>query len=79
MSTVHEQWVLFERMVVPKSAGESQRLETRRAFYAGAEAMARILMVISAEGVSEDAGVQMLEGCHDELRRFARLVAEGKA
>lgn len=51
----------------------------RRAFYAGAEAMLRLIYAGTNKGVSEDAGVMMLEGWHDECRRFAHQVAQGSA
>ncbi len=79
MNTIQEQWELFAALVVPKDAPPIQRQETRRAFYAGAEAMARIQFAVGDKAMSEDAGVQVLEGCHDELRRFAQQMKEGKA
>ncbi len=79
MNTIQEQWESFAALVVPKDAPPVQRQEMRRAFYAGAEAMTRIQFAVGDKAMSEDAGVQVLEGCHDELRRFARQVAQGKA
>lgn len=79
MNTIQDQWNLFEATVLPKDAPDIQKQEMRRAFYAGAEAMARIQFAIGDKAVSEDAGVQILEGCHEELRSFASEVAQGKA
>jgi hypothetical protein len=79
MNTILEQWESFSAMALPLDAPPIQRQEMRRAFYAGAEAMARIQFSVGDRAMSEDAGVQVLEGCHDELRGFARRVVEGKA
>jgi len=79
MNTIQAQWSTFEAMVVPKKASPVQRQEMRRAFYAGAEAMMRIQWAIGDENISEDAGVQILEGCYDEVRRFALQVQNGDA
>lgn len=79
MNTVQEQWQTFEALVMPANAPPIQRQEMRRAFYAGAEAMMRVQWNIGGEEISEDAGVQILEGCRDELQRFAQQVANGTA
>ena len=79
MNTVQEQWESFASLVIPKNAPPVQRQEMRRAFYAGAEAMMRIQWAIGGEGISEQAGIQILEGCSDELKRFAQQVAQGRA
>lgn len=62
---------------MPKDAPLVQRQEMRRAFYAGVEAMLRLQYAIG--DMSDDAGVAMIEGWHDECRRFAQLVAAGTA
>ena len=79
MNTIQEQWNSFKLLVVPKDAPPIQRQEMRMAFYAGAEAMMRIQWAVGDEAISEDAGVAILEGCQDELRRFAEQVQNGEA
>ena len=79
MNTIQEQWESFATRVVPKDAPAIQRKEMRRAFYAGAEAMMRINFAIGHDSISEDAGIQILNGCQDECRRFAEQVAKGNA
>lgn len=79
MNTIAQQWGAFEALVVPKDAPPVQRQEMRRAFYAGAEAMLRMQWEIGDKAVSETAGVAMMEGWHDECRRFAHQVAAGAA
>ena len=79
MNTIAEQWSAFEALVMPKDAPPVQRQEMRRAFYAGSEAMLRMQWFIGDKAVSEDAGVQMMEGWYDECRRFAHQMADGAA
>lgn len=79
MNTIQTQWEKFSSLVVPKDASPVQKQEMRRAFYAGAEAMSKILFAIGDQSLSEDAGAQILEGCQDEINRFALQVLEGKA
>ena len=79
MNTVQQQWEVFSSMVIANDASPVQRQEMRRAFYAGSEAMMRIQWAIGGAEISEDEGIQILEGCQDELKRFADQVAQGKA
>ena len=79
MNTIAEQWELFSAAVMPKNAPPIQQQEMQKAFYAGAAAMLRMQWKIGDAAVSEDAGVSMMEGWHDELRRFAQQLADGIA
>lgn len=78
MNTIQEQWAQFRTLVVPKNAPPVQVSEMRMAFYAGVEAMLRIQFAISDDSISEDSGVAMLEGIHDECRRFASEILNCK-
>lgn len=79
MNTIAQQWALFSAAVMPKDAHPVLRQEMRRAFYAGAEAVLRLQFAVGDKAVSEDAGVAIIEGWHDECRRFAQQVANGAA
>lgn len=79
MNTVQEQWEIFFKLVVPKDAPVIQVTEMRRSFYAGVESMLRIQWAISDSAISEEAGVAILEGVHDECQRFAEDVAKDAA
>jgi hypothetical protein len=79
MNTIQEQWSSFAALVVPKDAPAVQVTEMRRAFYAGAEAMMRINCAIGERRISEEAGMQILDGCMDEMKRFALQIAQGTA
>lgn len=79
MNTLADQWAAFETKCVPSDAGMLQRIETRRAFYAGALSYAYVVKLIGADSISEDAGVAMLEGLTDELKRFRAELQAGRA
>lgn len=71
MRTIQGYWESYEREVVPASASEVQRVETQRAFYAGAATALTIIEGVGDERVSEDAGVAIITGLNDEVRAFA--------
>jgi len=79
MNTIQEQWKQFSALVIQNDAPEIQKQEMKLAFYGGAEAVLRLQLNITDPSVSDDAGVQMLEGIHDECRRFAAEIAKGSA
>lgn len=77
---IKEQWESYVRQVLPETAGPVQCQETRRAFYAGAQALLSILTA----GTSDDAEVtesdmSLLEGIQRELEQFYRDVQGGRA
>ena len=79
MSTMAEQWAAYEAQVLPSTAGETQRIETRRGFYAGAQALLSLINRVSIDDVSEDQGAAMIERLHQELLAFSRDVLAGRA
>jgi hypothetical protein len=78
MNTIHDKWSEFEKVINP-SAGAIQRKEMRRSFYAGAMAVLSITINIGDDAISEDAGVAMIEGLHQETQLFAAQVIKGDA
>lgn len=72
MNTVQQAWEQFERAVISKDAGRVQRTEMKRAFYAGATAIVSVNAAIAEPGISEDAGVAILEGIQQEVMQFAQ-------
>lgn len=72
MNTIQEQWQSFNRNVIPRSAGNAQRSEMELAFYSGADSVLRILLILSAKDITEQAAAQAVEGLHIECRQFAR-------
>jgi hypothetical protein len=76
---VAEAWASYEREVIPDTAGATQRKESRRAFYAGASAMFRLVGGVGIDDISEDQGAAMIERLHLELHAFARDLREARA
>lgn len=79
MKTLAEEWARYERMVLPATAGPTQRQETRRGFYAGAQALLCLISGVGSDDISEDQGAKMIEARHQELLAFNAAVQEGRA
>ena len=77
-STLAAKWNEYAACVIPLDAPEVQRVETKRAFYAGASAMWNFMSLVSANDISEDEGVNMLSGFEQELVHFAEQVVKGE-
>lgn len=75
--TIANQWGTFAELVMPKSAPDSQRVEMRRAFYAGFHGA--ITMLTHNVGGSKDEGVALLQALEAEAQQFARRIAKGEA
>jgi hypothetical protein len=71
MNTIQQAWQTFERDIIPADAPTIQRVEMKRAFYAGAAVILSVNAHIAEEGVSEDAAVAILEGLMEEAMLFA--------
>lgn len=75
-----EEWDEFARQVMPKDAPKVQRVEMRRAWYAGAAAMLGLVSGgLDADREPTDLDVAYLESIHQELIAFSRDIARGKA
>lgn len=70
MNTIQEQWEDFKKNVIPVSAPDIQVAEMQKAFYAGAYASIMVMVKISAEGVSENAGAEIFETLKNECESF---------
>lgn len=76
MNTLQEQWISYSSAVIPKDASATQIRETKRAFYAGVNALF-YLQTTMPDGISEDAEVAMMEGWAEELKLFVEGVSNG--
>jgi hypothetical protein len=76
--TVLDAWESYVRDVMPPNAGQTQRVETRRAFYGGAWVMLNLLKKIADEQPDVQAEASM-DALYNELCRFHKDVGEGKA
>ena len=70
-------WEKFRLLCVPADAGTVQIIETRRAFYAGADYLLKELLRLGA--LPDAEGEQHLQDMHDECAEFARCIAKGEA
>lgn len=79
-STMLEAWTGYRRKVIPISAGPAQVTETRRAFYAGAQALMGEIMAGLDPGPDATASdLEFLADISRELEVFGRDVLEGRA
>lgn len=70
-------WLSYLDEVVPKDASAQQVTETKRAFFAGAQACLSDLLALGCDDVPENAGVAVLEELRLELQAFGRSVGTG--
>ena len=75
MNTIQQNFDFFVKAHFP-TAPKIVTDEAKLAYYAGAEAVLRIMFDIGSDDVSEDGGIAMLQGMHSECRVFAREYAE---
>lgn len=75
-----DEWASYAADVMPANAPEVQRVETRRAFYAGAGAMFGCMTGgLDANHEPTDLDVAYIESIHQELKQFSRDIAKGTA
>lgn len=68
---IKEAWERFERVVVPENAGAVQRSETRKAFYAGASIIFRIVTGGMSDGDEiQDRDLQLLDDIAREVEQY---------
>ena len=70
MNTIRDGWITYRDRVIPPQAGEYQRLESKRAFYAGA---AHLFSLVTSEEITskqEDEAVQSVQNIVEELQAF---------
>jgi hypothetical protein len=77
MKTLEEVWQSFNK-ILPADAPAVQRREMKMAFYAGAAGVMARMGLVSTEAVSEDEGVEILEGANREIQEYTRRLVEGK-
>lgn len=75
-----QEWDQFARNILPPNASEVQRVETRRAFYAGAATMFGLMTGgLDADHEPTDLDVAYVESLNQEIAAFSRDLAEGNA
>lgn len=79
MNDVHQGWDRYQRVVVPADAPMIQLLECRRAYFAGAQAVAEILRRIEDDDGTAEQRKTALDDCIAEIKAFQARVAAGRA
>lgn len=78
MRAICENWYYFEEKIIPKQAGEIQRTEMKKAFYAGAGVIFKfIVQCVDDENISDEDFCEILNFIDAELKDF--LLVEGLA
>ncbi|OHC80269.1 MAG: hypothetical protein A3G73_01665 [Rhodospirillales bacterium RIFCSPLOWO2_12_FULL_67_15] len=73
---IEAEWRVYAEQGIPFDASDEQRVECRRAFYAGATALVRALGKLGPGVDPIEAYLAVFEGAADELKRF---IEDGKA
>lgn len=77
---IEQEWLRYKPGVMPKDAGPTQIIQSRRAFYAGAQALFGIVTGFLSPGdKATSADIVNMESLLAELDDFARMVLKGKA
>jgi len=80
LRSIEEEWVSYEKKVIPKDAPPFQHQECKRAFYASAIATLAILHeVLNNKNLSDEARAAIIEGLRSECIGFKDQVEDGKA
>lgn len=75
-----DQWDDYAREILPQGAGVAQKVETRRAFYAGAAAMFSLLSNgFDADSEPTDLDLDYVTALSREIAQFGEDIARGKA
>jgi len=70
--TLADMWETYAKAVIPPGESPAAIKNAKFAFYGGASYVLDVLLlVIGDDAVSEDAGIEILEGLRQELRLFA--------
>jgi hypothetical protein len=79
MKKLSELWQSYAANMLPPSASDTQRRETRRAFYAGALSIFNVIVEnLTEDPEPQEEDVRMLETLEEELSAFAQAVRDGK-
>lgn len=77
---IGEMWASYESEVLPARAHDVERMETKRAFYAGAQGLlSAILKGLTPGTEPEEADLRMMDEIEAEIRAFGEDVGEGRA
>jgi hypothetical protein len=75
-TTISEGWTSYLQKVLPIDVGKVQRVETKRAFYAGAWHLLQAFKQMP-DALTEEEGVAWLESQAKEITQFYKRVEAG--
>lgn len=76
---IGELWESY-RQVLPRTASATQVIETRRAFYAGAQGLFHSILTMLEPGEdATDGDLSKMDAIQKELHDFAKLIESGVA
>lgn len=70
MNTIQAEWEFFKKKVITDHVPVEQMHDMKNLFYSGALSTLAILMDISHENMSIDAGAQVIENLRKEIIEF---------
>ena len=70
MGLLQDEWLLFEQRVL-QGAGQIQRKEMEKAFFAGASITLMIIREFGSPEVSEEQGIKIFEAMLKEIQSFS--------
>lgn len=77
---IEQSWLSYRESVIPKDAGSVQLQECRRAFYAGAQGLFTIfMMVFDPRHDVTDGDLATMSSIEAELKRYVAKVKAGLA
>ncbi|MSO85081.1 MAG: hypothetical protein EXR02_09150 [Rhodospirillales bacterium] len=76
---IETEWRAYAECVIPFDASDRQRVECRRAFYAGATSLVRAFGKQKPGDDPVDAYLAVIEGATDELKHFIDESKAGRA
>jgi hypothetical protein len=75
---IREAWLSYRDQVIPRNAGSTQLMESRRAFYAGANALLTSIMgALDPESEPTEADFSVMQDIQSELDEFVKQVKAG--
>lgn len=71
MKHIEQEWIEYQRRVLPRDASDVQIRECKRAFFAGAHALYSIQITQTSQGSEiTEADLNLVEAIRDELSEF---------
>ena len=79
MASLFEEWKSYRQQVIPPTAPDVQVVESKRAFYAGANCLFRLLQrTVSVGDEVTGADMRAMESIDREFKEFYLRMEEGK-